>query len=1399
MSDAFAQAAAKLTSPQEAERKAAVLELFGLKDPRAIDLLAKRVDADTAAEVRYQARRAYYLLRDEIPNNPAEPFLELPDGISLDDLEKILHDENPRIRHEGIVLAEKLDAGSVAPFLRSAIAVEKKIALQAELIVALGRAGARCDIPTLAAFLAAPEPRMRMTAIEALNRIGGVEALEYVVPLLRDADNRVRALAAKVLEPLDTGDMLKILKNLALAPEPASRDAAIFTLQRYKAPQAARLLGHLALNDPDPGLKEKARAALEAMAKGSETARKVLESMTRPPEPEDDPNAPAVVPLEGNTLPAPPDPNAPPGSAAAAQTKVMVVPGLPKKLVKSIWWGDPAQRAAALKEAAPLLRAEHLPFLLLRLDREDDPRALSQVVTLIGKLHSVLAYAAIIKHFKHPDDRVRANAIDAAMAIDPSTTPDRVTGFLKDPNNRVRASSIIACATRPGFEPLAFVRDLASGDDPAWRRSALFVINRLKRPAFLEILEFLVKDDDMEVRHLAYKAISDYAGRGVKGARELAETAGKALAREQGASGKFDQDFHKAMNEMRAPPPPKKVVRPGGKSATEEFGEQLLGRDGMKQAGQKVKDLQAQAKVATDKVKESLATVHWRELPARLAGNLPLALILAAHVLSVTVHFQVGASCRLLSLLAAGLAVGAAGLGRARQVPAVAGLLPLLLLFAPLVAVPLGIQDADLTGGPRQDGGPETGPASTVAGLASPATGPLPGRPASSPAVVKEPVPPVEPPDGPKPKGPTVKLLEPAAGTRISGDLLIKARIPVKAKTVEFFFEKTHLKTFENQAEGTCEHLVPAGDPLTPGRRVVKVVMTDETGRRTQDQAVVEVLKPLVRVAIGHPPDGGGYWRDDRFVATVTGEGCDQVEFLLDGAVIRSFPADSTASAARFELPVPVATLSVGQHAFEVRATMDDGRLATDSVSFRALVPIPTVRFVSPKDTEEVFGQVQVVIEADSGWKETAIREMVWYLDGVRKDATASPTIQATWETADVPTGPHELVVTMVNELGRTASATVRVNLIQPVFSVTVKGIAPGQVLTGDAMATVEVVDETPGAKIDRVTISLDGKPYQVSKEKSFLFTLRIDDLLPGKRNLAVEAVRTDGKTAKTVLPVVANPRDRRTVFFAAADGAGRAVPVTDLASLTLVVKEDGKAVGSYTLQPAGAVPLRFGILLDQSASMKEDQKLVLAKKGLAAFIDALRPEDRAFLVTYSDTAQVAAEFTGEPTKLHQELEYLAPKRGSALLDAVNLGVELANRAGGHTALVLLADSGDEAVNGRARASLHQPGAILEFAKNAHVQIFTVSLGTLAPSLVGDAEAELRALAKETGGRHLRVANLGELPAVLTGLMRELQGRARLSFRSPSGDPDGKWHTLEIAAPGRPDLRFLYKPGYQAR
>lgn len=1076
--DLFQKTAERLSSPTEEGRKKAVLDLLSLKDRRAIDLLAKLVEIDASVDVRTEARKAYYLLLDIHPENPSEPYIPLPEGISLDDLERLLLDSNIRIRTEAIRVAGKLDPGSVAPTLRTALAAEKNPHLQSGLILALGQARLKYDIPTIARFFESKDPAMRSTAIAALALIGESDAFECIVPLLRDPDTEVRNNATKALPDLDSGEMLNLLRSMAASQNDAFRDAAIFSLQRFKNPVAARLLANLSATDPVIPLREKARAGLEAMARSDENARKVLEELNKPEEP-DDPNAPAVVPLDGNwddltnefetplfgptatevtgapaeppasATPSEPAPAAPasttdtPGAprqarpTAPAKRRLMVVPGITRKLVKQICRGDQALRQDGLRQLAAVLTTDHIPFLLLRLDQEKDPRLGSHLLSLVGKTGSHQAYAAVIKRFKDADDRIRANAIEAAMMIDPFTTPGRIAAFLTDPNNRVRANTILALTAKPDFDPLVATRDLAAFPDPAYRRSALFLIERLKRPSFIEILANLVFDDDMEVRHMAFTLVQEYAEKGDRKAKELVETAGRLMAREkQGAEP--DQDFHAAMVAMRTQAGVKKPARKTEKTASEEFGEQLLGTDGLKKAGQTMKNLQEQAKLAKaqaaarlSRTTAAITETDWQQKLLTGAGYVALAMVLFGHLVRAATRFQGDSPFFLLSLAAALLALLLGLILGLLKRPGIAAGVGLGLFLLPSIAALFDLQDSDLLGKPRPPNPSGTPLASAAARIASSGTVLPPGSATARLASVTRPVKPPPAPEVP-PAAAAVKILAPTKGSKLLGRFEIQARVTGKPATVEFLLDKISLKVMPFKSEGVVRLDTANTEKYQPGRHIITVRVTDAAGRKAEDLSFVEFRTPLSHIAIASPASGTVFWLDARFSAGVATPDCELVEFLVDDGVIAAFPTDPQGL---YGMTIPVATLTEGEHLFAVRAAMSDGRKSFASAPFRVIVPKPMVSFLTPASEQELSGQVEVTLAVDSGWKETGITRLTWFADGAEKGTLASPPWRGTWDATGLELGLHELRAVVENELGHTAETLVRVNVVQPASS----------------------------------------------------------------------------------------------------------------------------------------------------------------------------------------------------------------------------------------------------------------------------------------------------------------------------------------------------------------------------
>lgn len=160
--------------------------------------------------------------------------------------------------------------------------------------------------------------------------------------------------------------------------------------------------------------------------------------------------------------------------------------------------------------------------------------------------------------------------------------------------------------------------------------------------------------------------------------------------------------------------------------------------------------------------------------------------------------------------------------------------------------------------------------------------------------------------------------------------------------------------------------------------------------------------------------------------------------------------------------------------------------------------------------------------------------------------------------------------------------------------------------------------------------------------------------------------------------------------------------------------------------------PLSIGLLVDVSGSM--GRKLELSKSAVAEFLKTMNPKDEAFLIEFSDRAEVALGFTPDRNAITDKMNSVQPGGLTALLDAVHLGLqEMKSAKNPRKAMLILSDGGDN-------NSRYSSAEIKEIVRQADVQIY--SMGVFEPVLLpGLTAAEvsgpalLSEISEQTGGR----------------------------------------------------------------
>ena len=236
--------------------------------------------------------------------------------------------------------------------------------------------------------------------------------------------------------------------------------------------------------------------------------------------------------------------------------------------------------------------------------------------------------------------------------------------------------------------------------------------------------------------------------------------------------------------------------------------------------------------------------------------------------------------------------------------------------------------------------------------------------------------------------------------------------------------------------------------------------------------------------------------------------------------------------------------------------------------------------------------------------------------------------------------------------------------------------------------------------------------------------------------------------------------------------------------------------------------PLAIGLLVDTSGSM--GAKIDTSRQAVAEFMKTLNAADEAFLVEFSDKAELSVPLTKDPAAIDGAMKSATSGGLTALLDAVHVGLDEIKRAKNpRKALLVISDGGDN-------NSRYTSTQITDLVREADVQIY--AMGVFEPSLplglglkgltsTHTATAELDGprllseIANQTGGRALAASSLRELPAIAQRIGIELRNQYVLAYSPHNQAHDGKYRKIEVKLEqpkALPALKARWRSGYYA-
>src|SRR5215468_4444338 len=285
-------------------------------------------------------------------------------------------------------------------------------------------------------------------------------------------------------------------------------------------------------------------------------------------------------------------------------------------------------------------------------------------------------------------------------------------------------------------------------------------------------------------------------------------------------------------------------------------------------------------------------------------------------------------------------------------------------------------------------------------------------------------------------------------------------------------------------------------------------------------------------------------------------------------------------------------------------------------------------------------------------------------------------------------------------------------------------------------------------------------------------------------------------------------------VLFTVLNRRNKLVP--DLDKGDFKIFDEGKPQEIRYFSKQTDLPLRIGMLLDTSNSIRDRIKFEQDASVNFFFSVLRRNKDEAFVMTFDDTPQVIQAFTGDSGKLRDEIVRTRAGGGTAIYDAI---YEACQKELSHPprppgdqpdvvrrVMILISDGEDNLSN-------HTRTEAIEMAQRTSVVIYTISTSTqwvslsqTDPSKTGDRKYHktegdqiLQELAAETGGRSFFPYHVDDLDQSFQDIGDELRNQYSIAYNPSNYAGVGKYHRIKIEVPNHNGYQVRARRGYFAR
>jgi Ca-activated chloride channel family protein len=285
-------------------------------------------------------------------------------------------------------------------------------------------------------------------------------------------------------------------------------------------------------------------------------------------------------------------------------------------------------------------------------------------------------------------------------------------------------------------------------------------------------------------------------------------------------------------------------------------------------------------------------------------------------------------------------------------------------------------------------------------------------------------------------------------------------------------------------------------------------------------------------------------------------------------------------------------------------------------------------------------------------------------------------------------------------------------------------------------------------------------------------------------------------------------------VLFTVLNRRNKLVP--DLAQNDFKIWDDKSPQSIRYFSRQTDLPLRIGLLMDTSNSIRD--RLKFEQDAATSFLFSVlrHNKDQAFVMTFDDEPSVLQAFTDDAGRLRDEIVKTRAGGGTAVYDAVYSACqkELSHppRPPGdqpdvvRRVMILISDGDDNLSN-------HTRSEAIEMAQRYSVVIYTISTSTQWIQLsqtnpekaanrkthLTEGDKILQDIAEETGGRAFFPYHVDDLDQSFQDIGDELRNQYSIAYIPTNSQLDGRYHKIRIEVPEHKGYQVRARRGYFAK